>query len=232
MAGHPVDGGPERGDPNIIAMLSLNLLLLAFFILLNGLSALESQKVHAVMESVKQTFQGPSQSAVGPAGGEGGVATLPGGADALDRMARLFDSVTPLIERKETEYATVMRFALPASALFVSGRAELLPGRDLLLRRVAGVLLETTADRRNLELELLYKPESAAARGLAAGRVGLVARRLTSFDFEAANLAVSVVPAEDAGSGAAGGDALVFVIRLFERPQPAVDFAEIAEGGR
>jgi len=58
MAGGTPRSGMGQGNGNIIALLSLNILLLAFFILLNSLSSFEEERRDAVMDSVRQAFQG------------------------------------------------------------------------------------------------------------------------------------------------------------------------------
>ena len=50
--------GARQGDPNVVALLSLKLILLGFFILLNALSEYEESRTRMVLESVNEAFNG------------------------------------------------------------------------------------------------------------------------------------------------------------------------------
>ncbi len=50
--------GSTNGNGNMVLLLSLNLILLAFFILLNSLADFEADRARAVLASVKQAFSG------------------------------------------------------------------------------------------------------------------------------------------------------------------------------
>ncbi len=55
-------GRNREGSSNIVLLLSLMLILLAFFILLNSLSEFEAGKARAVIESVNRAFNGKIES--------------------------------------------------------------------------------------------------------------------------------------------------------------------------
>ena len=62
MMGAASTGHDTRSNSNTTLLLSLNLILLAFFILLNSLADFETDRARAVLASVKQAFNGKSEA--------------------------------------------------------------------------------------------------------------------------------------------------------------------------
>jgi len=160
-----------RGQSNshIVALLSLKVLLLAFFILLNALASFEEERQSAVVESVRQAFQGlvPADRSVSERPAALGL--LEGGADIADSLKQLFGDDLPLAELPASSGARVLRIDLATADLFTEGEAALLPDGAETLRLVAAVLGDSRFARQDIRLDVLY--------GLAGPSSGLEGNR-------------------------------------------------------
>jgi hypothetical protein len=194
--------GPGSGrDPNIVALLSLKLLLLGFFILLNALSQYEEDRTRRVLISVNEAFDGRVEvrdsektypSALGPLERE---------AALIDAVGRLLDDLLPAVRTASTHDGTRLRLEISAGSIFRPGRTGLQPGRALLMRRLAGAL---TAERRgelSYRFEILHglpdgaaDPGSAEPAALAIRRGGVLARDLVARGVPAEKLSVGLLP--------------------------------------
>ena len=170
------------GDGNLIALLSLKLLLLAFFILLNARSSYEAIKVEAVLESVDKAFKGRVAVQENLSAQSAAVGPLADAAYFLDRVGRLFESMLPAVHRENTPRGPMMILELSKNAVFRAGESRLQPGRHLLLDRLAEALAAERSQALNYRVELLHGLGSAqdVARRLAAERVANLARQLAA----------------------------------------------------
>lgn len=128
------------GLGSISLFLSLYLLLLAFFIVLNALSTFEVVRSGAVMESLSTTFQGQGvPRAVSTfTGTEGSVV-----ADARSfqqEITRIFQSELPVAKVRITEPGREMEAVFRADALFDDGVAEMRQPHWRLADRLAAAL--------------------------------------------------------------------------------------------
>ncbi len=142
----PVPPGPAPGrDPNIVALLSLKLLLLGFFILLNALSQYEEDRTRRVLISVNQAFDGRVDVRESEQDYPSALGPLEREASLLDAVGQLLDALLPAVRTTTSHDGTRLRLELSAGSIFQPGGTALQPGRALLLRRLAGAL---TAERR------------------------------------------------------------------------------------
>ena len=120
--------------------LSLFLLLLAFFILLNALSSFEETKSRKVIESVASTFQSQVKhqqyreiliSTLGP---------VPEPEELLEEVERLWITAIPLTEVEVLTEGRIMQFELPVRDLFVGGRTDVRGDRSDLVKASAMAL--------------------------------------------------------------------------------------------
>ena len=189
-------------DANLVSLLSLKLLLLAFFILLNGISQFEVEKTRAVLESVNAVFNG--RFAAIPSTGPEPVVLAPFDYTdgALGDIGQLFRATLPAARVEITARGPALRIELSAGSLFRPGRAELQPGRGLLLGRLASALIREQAAGQPLVVELLHGLPSrgmhvvadAGPRALELLRAGLFAREMTGRGLAPDALSVGVVP--------------------------------------
>ena len=134
-----------KSDPNVVALLSLKLLLLAFFILLNALSVIEDDKQRVVIDSVSQAFDGRIQAYKNLSEQVSASGQLSGAQRLAEALADLLDSTLPAIRLNEGASHSEVRIELPSSMLFGRGATELKPGHDLLMQRLTDALLAESA---------------------------------------------------------------------------------------
>lgn len=146
----------RQGDSGIVLLLSLKLILLAFFILLNSIAEIESTRMRAVLDSVDQAFNGSYRSIPDPATEPAGSGVLTEAADALSQVHALISAEIPGSEAKVVGDSEALRFDLPAGALFQIGEAKLRPSRRELLRRLARALMPDPSGAQRYEIEILH----------------------------------------------------------------------------
>lgn len=234
MSGLPVF--PKRKsdqDPNIILMLSLYLLLLAFFILLTTISQFEQERTREVVESVNVTFEGKvvaSESLPNPNAGTG---ALDGSPSLSDQVKSLFKQTIPTVEVEESADGTVMRIEMDARALFRRDSTALAPGRSALFRRLAEALTEGSSRQGFFELRFEHAVPQGAGVGrnsLSVLRGGAVARRLGDLGVAREKLAATIWPvAADSGKM----NKVALAVHLFEKEveQGRVAPEDGADGG-
>lgn len=144
-----------KSDPNVIALLSLKLLLLAFFILLNALSVIEEDKQRVVIDSVSQAFDGRIQAYKNLSENAAGAGQLSGAKELANELADLLDSTLPAIRLNEGASNSEVRVELPSSMLFARNATELNPGRDLMLQRLTKAVL--AADEKGVVFQAEFR---------------------------------------------------------------------------
>lgn len=123
-----------------LMFLSLFLLLLAFFILLNAISTLEETKSRAVISSVAATFQTkivPDNEA------EILISTLgpvPQPDEVTADIERLWVTAIPIAKIETVTPGRVLQVSVPAMQIFVGGQSEVRSDRLDLLRATAHAL--------------------------------------------------------------------------------------------
>ncbi|RKQ72697.1 hypothetical protein [Oceanibaculum indicum] len=174
------DGQNETKNPaaaSAQALLSLYLLLLAFFILLQSISTFEDQRAGEVMEGVNRSF--PSFLKSGTVGGDrmtsGGLTE---GAEASARLGPLFESQFTLSPTARMTPADSFRATVPLAELFEGPSEGLNPQIAPFLDQLADILQRPPAGAR-IELELLI-PEKPAAIGASGNAETPTMRRLAN----------------------------------------------------
>lgn len=145
-------GRDGSGDSSIVLLLSLNLILLAFFILLNALSRFDENRTRAVLDSVNQAFYGQLEPLAVPGLLSGSPGLLPESEALSNDVGSLFESLVPVVRSKHIDRARVVTVELPADSLFKAGEGTLRSDRRQLIRRLAKALLQRSA--RDLIYEL------------------------------------------------------------------------------
>ena len=139
--------GFGRG-PILMGLVSLLLMMVAFFIVLVGMSDFDDSRVRSVLVSIQTSFAG-----------------MPGGTEGTDEQSRA-DSIA--LEAVRNEVAGVFATALQLDRIErTGGTAQLLPGADAVLRRVVAALDRRPAGYR-YELDALVGRASVPADASAA----------------------------------------------------------------
>ncbi len=126
------------GNATILLYLSLFLLLLVFFIVLNAHSVARDYRVKAVMSSVGRSFAGQPEPAKGPDGNaapQGGAAAT--AMAGLQRLGDLFETELAVIKIDRQTHGRLMVAGMAADDLFQGGSAFLRNERQGLLDRIA-----------------------------------------------------------------------------------------------
>lgn len=173
-----------QSDPNVIALLSLKLLLLAFFILLNALSVIEEDKQRVVIDSVSQAFDGRIQAYKNLSEQAAASGQLSGARQLAEALADLLDSTLPAIRLTEGASHSEVRIELPSSMLFGRGETELKPGHDLLIQRLTAALLAENAKgvtflaevRHGVPANALERLDELKDRSVELRRIGHLAQ--------------------------------------------------------
>lgn len=218
----------RAGDRNLIALLGLKLLLLAFFIVLTSISQRGTERTEAVLQSVNDSFEGALRASHSRAGPEAGIGLLEGARPLLQQIGRLFDSRLPVLEMDRSDGTLTLLVDLTKHGLPVSSSSEIPPPLRTALVRTAQ-LLNTPRDN-----DLSYQVEvvigTAAFDESSESVPGIVlASRLTE------SLVLAGVPADRAmaGVGPVGAERAVLIVRFYRNLPAAIDFepteAEILE---
>ncbi len=208
------DAGEGRWDPNLVLLLSLQLLLLVFFILLVSQSKFEPERTHSALGSVQRAFSSMLPDV------EGELAAGASDSEVLrylhDRVGRLAASFVPLTQAASPGKGDRLSIRLPADAMLRAGEAKVTPGGRRFLRRLADMIGEL-APRLRLETSIAVDrsaPDAVAASGallralLGAGASpDQVAAGLGDPGKDAIEFTISVAPREDGAPPSSGGSA-------------------------
>ncbi|MEM9685285.1 MAG: hypothetical protein AAF942_18585, partial [Pseudomonadota bacterium] len=162
-----------RGDSGNIIFLSLFLLLLAFFILLNALATIEETKSRKVLSSVAATFRSLVDadttaqiliSDLGPA---------PEVYEVMDALEQLWVTAVPITRVDRLTRGQVMQMTLPVNELFLGGEPTLRADREALFDRTS-LLLRLKTAASHVEMQMVFGVrDDADARSTAGGRLAL-----------------------------------------------------------
>lgn len=131
---------PPRRDMGPYLFLSLFLLLLAFFILLNALATFETHRAQAVVRSVQNTFQSRMEPEMRA---EVIVPTLgvdPEPEAVTEELEKIWLTAFPLATVDQLQPGRTFQLTMQYSDLFEPDSAEIRPDRVALMRATAMVL--------------------------------------------------------------------------------------------
>lgn len=214
-------------DPTLLQMLSLYLLLLAFFVLLFNLSRTEDLRSDSVARSLNSTFSTkgrPDEKPTIIVSAQGNVIGASKGI--LRKFGILVKTAFPIAEIKEIEAGRVFRARFPASELFDPGRAMPRPERAKNVRLIADELSHPPRGVR-YDMEVLFTgprdqtEQSALAYALSVSRAGNFARMAIEMGVPSGAVATGVAV------GQAGWVELLFHLRSRKEAQLSLDPAVI-----
>lgn len=128
--------------PLLIQVLSVYLLLLAFFVVLNSISHVETARTRAVSGSLNETFavEGRPSSRTVLFTSDAGDA--PSNAGLLARIGGLIRTELAFVRTRDLEPGRIMEVTLPVDSVFVAGRESIDPLRRPLIERIARSLAD------------------------------------------------------------------------------------------
>lgn len=139
-------GLPRQRDPTLIQVLSLYLLLLAFFVILYNMSKVEQFKSGAVAESLNSAFANRGQTTKTPvalASARGRFITDPA---FQQRIGELIAAEIPIAEVREVKPGSVLEARVPVDMLFEDD--DVAPARLQWIERLAGALADAPPGMR------------------------------------------------------------------------------------
>jgi len=224
MAGFATQPGHRQSKSHILALLSVKILLLAFFILLNALASFEEERSSAVIDSVREAFQGvlPAQGSL--TSNSAGLDVFDGAENVIESLKSLFGDSLPIVERNDSPNTWNLQVDLPASDLFVEDSKNLAPGGAETLRLIAGVLGNPDFAGLGYRVDVLY-----GIRGATSGieghradlsRAAVLAQELERQGLPAGLLSTGFLPAF------ADRVRIQFTVELEAPPQKAAEGAE------
>lgn len=223
MARRPIAQSGGQGDSTQL-FLSLYLIVLAFFILLNAISKIQEERSKVVLGSLGATFAEPAIVATGPldfTAGSGAFSAV----HAFDKSIRsLFQSAFPFVSFKPFQPFEKMMAEFPVDAMFGAESALIRADQVVALNELATILTRDTPGQRfSVELLLPVSPTGVRSptpeRSLAVDRAAALARALV----------VRGVPADRVTAGIEGGDAGKLRMR-FDFESTEIESGEIESG--
>ena len=208
-------------------VISLFLLLLAFFILLNVISTRTEVKSRAVMDSLLSTFRTVENSTQSAQTFLSNLGATPEPEQLVDEMRRLWVTAVPIAEVEVLTDGRTMQLRLPANIIFPGGQALLRKDRRRLLGNVANVLAAVAPGYSN-ELELLIGTNWRAGEKLDFDVNNLEISRAVEFANE---LIASGAPRDTVSIGIREGDGRELEFRFFVRSKAMarVEFQQFSE---
>lgn len=196
-AGETQQGFGFGSGPLLMALIGLQLMLLAFFIILVSMSSFDETRVRSVLGSIQAQFSGL------PAADEGTDDQARADAITLDavrdEVAGVFATALQL-DRVERTGAGAVEIEFLADKLFAAGTEELQPGMDVLLARVVTALDRRPAGYR-YELDVLVgRPQTGPAAApldtatLETRRAGALVRAFVAAAARPDSLAAGLQP--------------------------------------
>lgn len=169
------DPRKTMGGPGTLTLfLSLYLLVLAFFILLNSMASLESIRSKAVIQSLSNTF-----ASAGPGGRDdpfvANFGDLQAAREFQTQVARVFQTAIPATRVEVLRPGRLMQVQFPADTLFLPDSSALRPGQFPLLDRIVAAMSAPPAGMF-YEIEFGIGSIAPAAGVLPIGETPEVAR--------------------------------------------------------
>jgi hypothetical protein len=180
----PTNSGSVK-ETGPILFLSLFLLLLAFFILLNAISVRDDVRTRAVIDSLVLTFQPPKDVGTSKSEFTSALDDTPNADDLMRSIRQAWEGSTPLAEVRQLSSGRVMLVTAPLREYF-TGRETAIRGdrRDLILQ--VAKTLAAKGDGLVSELQFVLDPDGvkgedgAVDSGVQLGRISIFARELVA----------------------------------------------------
>ena len=204
----------------VVVSLSLYLIILAFFILMNAISRPEDQRAKGVLDSIGSTFKSFPRTFVVSLDLSVGGAGFSDAAGFEKSIRGLFESAFPLVRINRSVTYGQIEVTLPVESLFAPGRTEIHGKNEPVFDRLAEILSRQTPGLR-FELEALLSPPPLGIESphtdsaLYIERAGAIARELSARGVPPAHISAGVEERDPEWLR------LLFIIRLIDEPASA-----------
>jgi flagellar motor protein MotB len=129
-----------HNEPWLVIFLSLFLILLVFFILLNSLATVEEKKTRKALTSVAAAFRSVADAEARTQLLISDLGPTPDAQDVLEALEQLWVASIPITRVEKLTKGQVMQMTIPVNELFLGGKAVLRSDREALFDRTALVL--------------------------------------------------------------------------------------------
>lgn len=164
---------PPARNPSLVPFLSVQLLVLAFFIILTSHTTLNAEKSRAVTESVQRHFAGTQENV--PTGAQGG-ALEPEARDVLQNVMVAFQGLIPLDRNIRRLSPLEQTIKLPVELFFAADSTDVLGSRRSLIDEVMRAIdLRPAGWGYELEILVQGNPPSALTLDRAANLAAALA---------------------------------------------------------
>lgn len=130
---------PKKLDPSVSLFLSLYLLLLAFFLVLNSISTLEERKATVVQDSLTSKF-GPYYPTTYTDVFTSQYGDVVESAAPMNDVLTVFESHIPAVEVRLSQAGDVLELLMVPEALFLSDAPRVRPAHRQLIDRIVAAL--------------------------------------------------------------------------------------------
>ena len=188
-----------RRDPTLILILSLYLLLLAFFILLNNISEVEKARSKAVSGSLQSTFSSRGRPTSNPAPFTTAIGNVPSEESLEGRLGALVRAELRLASFDVIKPGRLMQLRVHESALFAGPDNELSATGRRLIDKIAGEIGNPPRGVR-YEVEILLSRAGAGGDALKnrIRRAAALSQALAGAKVRRGTIAAGVEHAESA----------------------------------
>jgi flagellar motor protein MotB len=185
-------------DPTLLQILSLYLLLLAFFVLLFNLSRTEELKSNSVARSLNTSFSRKGVPEKEPeifVSAEGDV--IGASKEIVRKFGLLIKTAIPIAEIKVVEVGRIFQARFPVNEIFDPGRATPRPERARRIRRIADEMANPPRGI-HYEVEVMFTgsrdrdEQSAKSHALSVSRAGYFARMAIAMGIPSGMIATGV----------------------------------------
>ncbi|MBL4720850.1 MAG: hypothetical protein JKY20_06940 [Alphaproteobacteria bacterium] len=175
---NPTQPGAQKGTGPTL-FLSLFLLLLAFFILLNAISVRDDAKTRALIDSLVMTFQPPKNLETSKFNFISALGETPSAEELMRSMKQSWDGATPHTKVQQLSSGRVMLVTAPLNEYFIGRESTIRGDRQDLIEQVAQTLA-AKGDGLVNELQFVLDPDGVKDR---SGKVveGVQMARLAEF---------------------------------------------------
>jgi hypothetical protein len=136
-------------DPTLVQVLSLFLLLLAFFIVLFNASRFDRGRADAVGESLTSAFRTKGQQTSAPRPFSSMTGEAPGDALFLEKLGELVRAEIEVAQVDTVRPGRILRIRVPTDALFLEGRDDVRPERAPFVSAFARLIGSPETGRRH-----------------------------------------------------------------------------------
>lgn len=193
------EDSPKRrgGDAAVVYMVSIYLLLIAFFVILHTISKKEAVREAAVVGSLRVTFQRPEDRTEDLPSASGRTELSGPNEVFRDQLESVFGSFLDTARFSQVKKGNVLQVTVAAKDLFYDRTATLRADRIDLMRRMADLVTNPQPYRRNtieigFEAAVPLDGNDGLGRRLEIRRGGVLARDLVRNEVDPALVTVGI----------------------------------------